>query len=331
MVILALSLISALLFALAGFAVWAALRIFGASSSAAGIARRTLWAYLFFLPAAVFILAPLLFSTLLSTASTRPQDRALLETPADLGCLSESIEFQSADGVTLRGWLLPSDEEKPAMIWAHGLFRSRREVLERSCRLNALGYPVLLFDLRSHGSSGRAPVSLGYKERLDVMAAAVYLRRERPDRRLVLAGVSMGAVAALMAASELQPPPVAVIADSPFLSLRETLSRHVRMFLGLPSFPFVDLFEWNLARMAQFEAERLNAGQAVDSLSTVPILFIYGSDDARMPETVARELHQASAHPLSRLVRLPDAGHGHAYLQHPQQYLELIERFLEGL
>ncbi|HUG42635.1 MAG TPA: hypothetical protein VMN76_00215, partial [Acidobacteriota bacterium] len=138
MVILALSLISALLFALVGLVVWSGLRILRRRPSAVGIARRTLWAYLIFLPAAVFILAPLLFSAFLSTASTRPQDLALQETPADLGCPSESVEFRSADGVRLQGWLLPGDEEKPAMIWTHGLFRSRREVLERSCRLNAL-------------------------------------------------------------------------------------------------------------------------------------------------------------------------------------------------
>src|ERR1700716_636815 len=99
-----------------------------------------------------------------------------------------------------------------------------------------LGYGALLYDQRNHGASGPARVTLGYNERLDVEAAVGYLLKDvHTTDKIVSFGISMGATAALLAASE-TPEIAAVISDSSFLSFNDTVDHHVNGFLRLPAF-----------------------------------------------------------------------------------------------
>jgi hypothetical protein len=72
-------------------------------------------------------------------------------TPAAVGLSVTDVEFQSSDGVPLRGWWNPGDSSMPVIIFVHGLNRSRVEMLERAAESNRRGYGVFLFDLRNHG------------------------------------------------------------------------------------------------------------------------------------------------------------------------------------
>ena len=65
-------------------------------------------------------------------ATTRPRDRGLSDTPATYGAEFKDVEYQTADGVTISAWLLPSRDKRATIIYSHGLFRSRRELLERA-------------------------------------------------------------------------------------------------------------------------------------------------------------------------------------------------------
>ena len=56
----------------------------------------------------------------------------------------------------------------------------------------------------------------------------------------MLWGVSMGASTAILAAKQC-PPFAAIIADSSFLSFRETVSHHLKLIFHLPSFPISNL------------------------------------------------------------------------------------------
>ena len=69
-------------------------------------------------------------------------------------------------------------------------------------------------------------MTLGFHERNDFGGAVRFLRERRPDAKVLLYGVSMGAVAALLAASELTEVD-AVVADSPFLNIEHTVMHHL--------------------------------------------------------------------------------------------------------
>lgn len=331
MVLLGFCVITAVFFALGGGLAGLLMRLAGRPVPLRRIARVTGFAWLLSVPLFVLFIAPLLLPYFLAGASTRPQDRDLAETPAQYGRDFEEVEFHSRDGLSLAGWYLEGPGNKPAIVYSHGLFRSRREMLERASVLNRLGYPGLLVDLRSHGGSQRDAVSLGYRERLDVAGARDFVLREKGQKEVVLLGASMGAVAALNAAPELDPAPRAVIADSPFLDLEETVSRHARLLLGLPAFPFGRLFVWNFARINGFAPEELNVRRALRQMGEVPILLIYGTEDERMPESTRRAVWEAIPHGHKKLLLFEAAGHGAAFRSDQKRYVQEVDAWLMGL
>jgi len=280
----------------------------------------------------VFGVFPYWFSSVITQAGTRPRDRQLTETPANFGAQFKDVEFETSDNVKISGWLLPSRDKHATIVYSHGLFRSRRELMERAIDLWKLGYGALLYDARSHGESGKARVSMGYWERLDAEAAVKFLREEVPDDRIVLFGISMGAAAALLAAAE-TPEVAAVISDSSFLSFDDTVDHHVRMFLHLPTFPMANEFKFFIERKAGFDASKLDALDAVKRIGDRPILFIAAAHDRRMPPEIAQTLYNACASSKRDLLVVDGPGsdiHGHAYQANPQFYIQRVAQFLES-
>jgi fermentation-respiration switch protein FrsA (DUF1100 family) len=279
----------------------------------------------------IFGVFPYWVSTVATNAKTRSADRQLTETPATFDAEYRDVEFQTADGIRISGWLLASRDRRATIIYSHGLFRSRRELLRRAVDLWKLGYGALLYDSRNHGESGPARVSLGYHERLDAQAAVRFLLDEaKTEDRIVLFGISMGAATAVLAAAE-TPEVAAVISDSSFLSFKDTTDHHVRMFLGLPAFPIANEVRFFIEQRADFDGARLDVVDAVRRIGDRPILFINGANDRRMPPDLARKLYETAASPKKDLLIVDGPGaevHGHAYQAAPTVYIEKVDRFL---
>lgn len=272
---------------------------------------------------------PLLLSFAITKAGTRPDERARTDTPAAQGASFESVTFTSSDGNHLAGWYLPSRQHRTTIIMTHGLFRSRYELLDRGIALWRLGYGVLLYDLRRHGQSRAEFSTMGYKERHDVLAAVDFVRRRDPGHKIVLMGVSMGAAATLLAASETQGIE-AIIAESSFLSLSNTIYHHVGL-AHLPAFPFAPLLVKFTAWRMNYDPADFDVLQAVRKISC-PILFIGGSDDVRMPnDTVLEPLYAAASHPRKSKFIVEGATHGHAYDIAPEAYIKAISDFLQAV
>jgi fermentation-respiration switch protein FrsA (DUF1100 family) len=282
----------------------------------------------------VFGVFPFGLAWLVTGAGTRPMDRTLTETPATFGLQFKDVEFQSSDGVKLSGWLVPSRDKRATIVYSHGLFRSRRELLERAVELTRRGYGALLYDSRNHGASGPARVGLGYNERLDVEAAVRFLREEvRAPDKIVLFGISMGASAALLAAAE-TPEVAAVVSDSSFLSFKDTVDHHVKLFMRLPAFPVANELRFFIERRAGFDGSQFNALEAVKRIGDRPVLFIAAAHDKRMPPAIAEQLYQASSSSKRDLLIVDGPGseiHAHAFQANPKMYVERVARFLESV
>jgi dipeptidyl aminopeptidase/acylaminoacyl peptidase len=296
------------------------------------ILKRLLITVVILLLVFIFGVLPYGFAWLVTDAGTRPVDQRLTDTPATYGATFKDVEFQTSDNVKISAWLLPSRDKKATIIFSHGLFRSRRELLVRAVELWKLGYGALLYDSRNHGESGEARVSLGYHERLDAEAAVRFLREEiKTADRIALYGISMGAVTALMAAAETSEV-AAVIADSAFLSFEDTTSHHIKVFLHLPAFPLANELRYFIEKRANFDGAKLNAVEAVKQIN-VPIFFISGKNDKRMPPNIAETLYNAAKSPKKDVMIVdgaPTSIHGHAYQAAPKEYIERIDQFLQG-
>src|SRR5262252_823315 len=111
----------------------------------------------------LFVVLPVGASFLITNSRFRFPERGP-KTPESVGLTVTDAEFNTTDGIPLRGWWNPGEPSKPVIIFVHGLNRSRLELLERASESSKRGYGVLLFDLRNHGSSAKAYTTIGIFE-----------------------------------------------------------------------------------------------------------------------------------------------------------------------
>jgi uncharacterized protein len=153
--------------------------------------RRALMVVAVYVPAVLLAVVGYSYGTVHNGRAVVPADR--------LGVPHEDVSFETADGLELRGWYIPS-RNGAAVISFPG-----RNGPQKPARILARhGYGVLLFDRRGEGVSEGEPNAWGWGGEADVKAAIDYLQR-RPDvdpDRIGGIGLSVGGEMMIEAAAE---------------------------------------------------------------------------------------------------------------------------------
>ncbi|HMJ97626.1 MAG TPA: alpha/beta fold hydrolase [Thermoleophilaceae bacterium] len=116
-----------------------------------------------------------------------------------LGAAYEDVSFETSDGLTLKGWYVPSKNGAAVIAFA-----GRKGPQGPARMLARHGYGVLVFDRRGEGVSDGDPNSFGWNGERDIKAAIDYLQT-RPDvdpDRIGGIGLSVGGEMMLEAAAE---------------------------------------------------------------------------------------------------------------------------------
>jgi pimeloyl-ACP methyl ester carboxylesterase len=252
--------------------------------------------------------------------------RLLLEEPIPPDVSAEDVSFPSRDGTCLHGLYMAGRAGFPVLLLCHGYFKSLAEPLELACQLNRLGYQVFLIDFRACGLSDGRFTTLGYREALDLLGAVDYLRARLGDLPIGVLGISMGAVAAIMAAAEC-PHIKAMVVDSAYADLESAIGKKLADFLRLP---FLVPVGWVSIRLGEwFSQGNVAAVRAVDyvgRLAPRPLLLIYGELDDYLPSDHPQRLFEAANEP-KELWLAPGSGHAMARLDHPQEYAQRVQAF----
>jgi fermentation-respiration switch protein FrsA (DUF1100 family) len=258
-------------------------------------------------------------------AFLHPRRHRAAETPGDLGLYYQDVAFTSEDGLTLRGWYLPSTNGAAILI-GHGIGGARSlgpaQVLARH------GYGVLTYDWRAHGESDGDLCTFGYYEVRDVKGALAWLQAQPgvDPNRIGMLGESMGAVAAIRAAAQL-PQIKAVVAASPYADLKEAI-RNVWTGTGLPSFPFVPL-QIALGEMRTgLDLAALQPLRDVANISPRPILILAGGQDPITGPDAGARLYAAAGEP-KELWFEPEVGHQSFLSIDPQEYERRVVSFFD--
>jgi pimeloyl-ACP methyl ester carboxylesterase len=182
--------------------------------------------------------------------------------------------FRTSAGALLVGVML--GRGRTGLVLAHGHGLDLCEWLPQGQAFARLGYRVLAFDFEGYGESqpGSGPDA---RIDTDVVAAAEQLRR-RGAHQIVLIGSSMGATAALSAATRIRPPVAGVVSLSGAVSL-----------------------------------QGVDAGAAVSRLR-VPVLLVAAVNDHRAADA-ARALYSRARAADTRLLVVPGGGHGTSLLE----------------
>ncbi|WKZ37586.1 MAG: alpha/beta hydrolase [Anaerolineales bacterium] len=129
-----------------------------------------------------------LLSVYMETAPT-PSEVTI---PPDLGFEVEEITFSSEDGITLAGWLVPSQNDA-TIILLHGYGGNRMGMIWHAEKLVNAGYGVLMYDERASGESTGEYRSYGWEDTRDVRAAIRFIQSRKAGEKIGAAGCSTGA------------------------------------------------------------------------------------------------------------------------------------------
>jgi fermentation-respiration switch protein FrsA (DUF1100 family) len=244
----------------------------------------------------------------------------------------EAAEFRTVDGLTLRGWFIPANDNTVdrTLLICHGLAINRSPTLYHLPVADAMNAHVLTFDFRGHGDSDGHTITLGHGETLDVLAAVDYLRSRRPEqcRELFGLGISMGTSGLILAAAEVEPPFQGLIIDSGYASAVEltdyvvgNFPSVVRPFLTGPGVP-----------LASLEAGCwLPAVRPIDRIGHVraPVLFIHARGDGVIPVTHGQRLYEQAIEPKELWIAETEQ-HSAAFAAAPSEYLRRVRQLVDG-
>jgi fermentation-respiration switch protein FrsA (DUF1100 family) len=208
------------------------------------VRKRRTWKYWYFRSLLIYIGVPYVAIFVLMGVYQRDfiyqpkkTSRLLAEAVSSTPPLDD-IELQTTDGLTLHGWRFRAEADSDAkflMIYFPGNAGCRADRVSDCRDFTELGFDVILFDYRGYGDNKGSP-----SERLLASDAGqvwdfATKQLHYSSDRIVVFGESMGGAMATRLGSDLSiagTPPTALILNSTFASLAETVTWHY------PIFPF---------------------------------------------------------------------------------------------
>ena len=243
----------------------------------------------------------------------------------------QDVTITSFDGLKLTGSYYQWCPGAVTELMFHGYRGSaERDLCGGVHRAFSLGHNVLIVDQRTSFRSQGNTITFGINEHRDCLSwidfAIDFLGK---DCRLILTGISMGASTVLMAAGKGVPKNVVgVLADCGYHEAKAIILKHAQR-MKLPAklvYPFIKL---GARLFGHFDLEEYSPIEAMKTIQ-VPVIFFHGDTDTFVPPEMSQENFNACVAP-KRLVLIPGAGHGLAYIMDPDRYLrEMAEFFTEN-
>ena len=249
--------------------------------------------------------------------------------PGRHGLRYEDVAFPSPlDGTILRGWYIPAPRPTGrAVVIVPGIDDNRLVSgisLRLAADLVADGFDVLAFDLRAQGTSDGDTLTFGAREQDDVLGA-VAVARAHGARHVAVIGFSMGAAAAMLAAAR-SPDIEALVLDSAFADLRDTLGTGIGSTWHVPG-PIVSYALFLYRVLSGTDPASVVPAAAIPALSTRPTLFIAGADDRTVKPTDGAEMAREAGVKAEYLL-VPGADHVGAFVVDPPAYAGRVRAFL---
>ncbi|MCO1603374.1 alpha/beta hydrolase [Desulfosporosinus nitroreducens] len=246
---------------------------------------------------------------------------------------SYSVSIKSSFGYQLSGtYIFNPTPTNNTVILVHGIAGDRWQSMKFSDMYLDMGFNVLAYDSRKHGSSGGKDITLGYFEKTDLDNIVKWVKWVNPNAVIGVHGESLGAITALLQA-ELDQQNKDVnfyVADCPYSDLRELLNIKLAGDLRptfQPAGAFI-LFYANIVALKKSNFS-LNAVSPITVIADIktPIMFIHGSNDTFIPAFMSLELYLRNKGPKGIYIS-PGAEHAMSYLTNKEEYTAKVKQFL---
>ncbi|WP_165423259.1 alpha/beta hydrolase [Ktedonosporobacter rubrisoli] len=218
----------------------------------------------------------------------------------------------------------PIFPQAPVIILTHGTPGNRVSMISRASFLYKHGFNVLLFDFQSYGRSQGAFSTLGMVESEDVLAAIAYLRGlpNTMYSKIGVLGLSMGATAAVLAASRSDDIAALVAESCPVDATRVTSDVPDEEARTADQELVEEVYGVDITQARPIDVVNKLAGHTA-------IFFINGDADSVTPLDGMQALYQAASQPKQYWV-VPGAGHAQAFDSDTAGYISHVNAFFDA-
>lgn len=243
---------------------------------------------------------------------------------------SEDWILYSFDGLQLAAThFSPALPSHRWVVLLHGYGRSQADTWDYAAAYIEHGYHVLTPDFRAAGKSEGRYVTMGALESLDIAAWLSSIIEADKSSRIILHGVSMGAVTALLVAGQQNVVPnlVGVVEDSGYTSAEDMFMRKMETF-HLPA----NIIMYSMNYMSREKTGvALSEASAIEAVrrTKVATLFIHGTADLLVPDSMMKELVAASKAPYKEAWSVEGAWHAAAKAKDPKAYYRHVFAFTD--
>ena len=230
--------------------------------------------------------------------------------------------FCENNGIHIPAVFHPLEHARGCAILAHGFGQNRYAMVPYAELFRKLGFSTVLFDERRFGESKAPYGTFGIKEATDVAALVEWVKQRcGQDTKIVLLGVSMGAVS-VMNALKYTDDVDYVVEDCGFIRVSQGLPFVYRSMVHIPN-PFLMPVVKKRAKKYGFDMLDNNPIDVVKN-SKVPICVVHGDMDR------AVSVECVMKNPKSR-VEIYE-GRDHAYsICDKERYTRMLSDFLDEM
>lgn len=238
----------------------------------------------------------------------------------------KKLSLRNDRGHKITAYTAAAADPKTIVILLHGYNGCAMQMMPYArIYLEQPGFAVLLPNFENHGESEGDKTQFGFQEKHDVdlwikEALKLYPRATH----VVLHGVSMGGATSMLCSRH---PMVSAVIDDCGYSALPAQIRHEAALGGMKPVPFTFLFSlanlfragWILGQVRPIRAVRR---------STIPVLFIHGTKDKKVPSWMAEKLYQSKKHGRKQIWLADGASHAKSLLTYPEEYASTIVDFI---
>ena len=254
----------------------------------------------------------------------------------------EEIQIPSYDGYVLNGLYLPAKEESNKyVVITHGITDTCYGSSKYANFYHRLGFHVVMYDLRNHGSNVKTYTSMGVRECKDLRAVIGYVRERfgagnfsdvlegnsediSQEISVGIHGESLGSATSILCLDD-NLNLAFCVADCGYSDLIKLMRHLVKNEYHVPDF-FVPLGD-KLVKL--FYGYSFSEIRPIDNLKNnhTPILFMHGADDTYVPTYMSQDMYEANAG-YKEICLFEGAKHAKSIASDPEKYFEVLRGFL---
>lgn len=194
------------------------------------------------------------------------------------------------------------------------------------------GYNLVMPYMRGTVKGVKSPKSvvaytMGYLDKLDLVAWVNYVVEFDPEAQIVLHGESMGAATVMMAVGESLPDNVkCAVEDCGYTSVWDEFAHNIVDMFHLPVFPYLYASQLCIKRHIDLDFKKASCVEALKKSKT-PMLFIHGEADTFVPFEMVYKNYEAF-NGEKDILTIPEADHALSVNTDPVKYFDKVWEFV---